>query len=112
VAIGAQPTSPSLNLDCCFLLPMTIAITDEVSPFALRSTRNRLRSNAPQCSIGLTMERVVPVTQCWMVLGHIPAESPSAIWPSAVGKTSRSMMAFPSGDEDGHAGSPEQTLSH
>jgi hypothetical protein len=28
--------------------------------------------------------------------------------PSAFGKTSRSMMAVPSGDEDGHAGSPSR----
>jgi hypothetical protein len=41
------------------------------------------------------MGRVVPVTQCCMVLyRHIPAESPSATWPSAVGKTSRSILAF------------------
>jgi len=28
------------------------------------------------------------------------------------GKTGRSMMGLSSGDEDGHVGSPEQTLSH
>jgi hypothetical protein len=48
-----------------------------------------------------------------MVLGDIPAESPSAkrdrlLW----GRTGRSMMGLPSGDEDGYVGSPEQTLSH
>jgi hypothetical protein len=48
-----------------------------------------------------------------MVLGGISAESPSAkrdrlLW----GKTGRSMLALPSGDDLGHAGSPEQTLSH
>jgi hypothetical protein len=48
-----------------------------------------------------------------MVLGGIPAESSSAkrdrlLW----GRTGRSMMGLPSGDEDGHVGSPEQTLSH
>jgi hypothetical protein len=31
-----------------------------------------------RCSIGLAAGRVIPVTQCWMVLGGIPAESPSA----------------------------------
>jgi hypothetical protein len=46
-------------------------------------------------------------------VGGIPAESPSAKrdrlrW----GKTGRSMTGLPSGDEDGHVGSPEQTLSH
>jgi hypothetical protein len=55
----------------------------------------------------------MPVTDCWMVLGVIPAESSSAkrdrlLW----GKTGRSTMGLPSGDEDGHVGSPEQTLSH
>ena len=32
--------------------------------------------------------------------------------PSTSVRSSRAMMAVPSGDEDGHAGSPEQTLSH
>ena len=32
--------------------------------------------------------------------------------PSAWGKTGRPMMGLPSGDEDGHVGSSEQTLSH
>jgi len=41
----------------------------------------------------------------------IPAESPSAKRPSAVGQISRSMTAFPSGGEDGYVGSLEQTLS-
>jgi hypothetical protein len=31
--------------------------------------------------------------------------------PIYFGKTGRSMMAVPSGDEDGHACSPEQALS-
>jgi hypothetical protein len=47
-----------------------------------------------------------------MVLGGIPAESPSAERPSAVGESSRSMMAAPSGGEVGHVGSLEQALSH
>jgi hypothetical protein len=47
-----------------------------------------------------------------MVLGGIPAESPSAKRPSAFGKKQRSMMAVPSGGEDGHVGSLEQALSH
>jgi hypothetical protein len=46
-------------------------------------------------------------------VGGLLAESPSAkrdclLW----GKTGRSMTGLPSGDEDGHVGSPEQTLSH
>jgi hypothetical protein len=32
--------------------------------------------------------------------------------PSTSVRSSRAMMAVPSGDEDGHVGSPEQTLSH
>jgi hypothetical protein len=47
-----------------------------------------------------------------MVLGGIPAESPSAKRPSAFGKTGRWMMAVPSSGEAGHVGSLEQTLSH
>jgi len=48
-----------------------------------------------------------------MVLGRIPAESSLSrsghvLW----GKTARSMMGLPSGDEDGMEGSPEQTLPH
>jgi hypothetical protein len=39
----SEPTSPSLNLDGCFLSRTPVAITDEASPFVLRSTRNRLR---------------------------------------------------------------------
>jgi hypothetical protein len=54
----------------------------------------------------------MPGTTCWMVLAGIPAESPSAKRPSAVGQISRSMVAVPSGGEDGYVGSPEQTLSH
>jgi hypothetical protein len=46
-----------------------------------------------------------------MVLDGIPAESPSTKRPSAFGQTGRWMMALPSGGEDGHVGSPEQTLS-
>lgn len=30
------------------------------------------------CSTGLAMGGVVPVTECWMVMGGIPAESSSA----------------------------------
>ena len=53
-------------------------MTDEASPLHLRSTRNRLRRAVHLgCSIGLAGERVVPVTECWMALGGIPAESPS-----------------------------------
>jgi hypothetical protein len=47
-----------------------------------------------------------------MVLGVIPAESSSAKRPSTSVRSSRAMLAVPSGDEDGHVGSPEQTLSH
>jgi hypothetical protein len=46
-----------------------------------------------------------------MASAGIPAESPSAKRPSAVGQISRSTTAFPSGGEDGYVGSPEQTLS-
>ena len=63
-------------------------------------------------SIGLALGGSWPVTECWMVLGGIPAESSSGKRPSAFGKTSRSMMAVLSGGEDGHVGSPEQALSH
>jgi hypothetical protein len=51
-------------------------------------------------SIGLALGGSWPVTECWMVLGGIPAESSSAKRPSAF-ESSRSMMAVPSGDEDG-----------
>jgi hypothetical protein len=55
----------------------------------------------------------VPVTECRMVVGGIPAESSEAkrdrlLW----GKTGRSMMGLPSGDDLGRAGLLEQTLSH
>jgi hypothetical protein len=46
------------------------------------------------------------------MLAGIPAESPSAKRPSAIGHISHSMVAVPSGGEDGYVGSPEQTLSH
>jgi hypothetical protein len=44
-----------------------------------------------------------------MVLGGIPAESPSATRPSAFGQTSRSMMAVPSGGEDGMQARPSRS---
>ena len=62
-------------------------------------------------SIGLALGGSWPVTECWMVLGGIPAESPSSKRPSAVGESSRSMLAVPSGGEVGHVGSLEQALS-
>jgi hypothetical protein len=63
-------------------------------------------------SIGLALGGSWPVTECWMALGGTPAESSSAKRPSTSVRSSRAMMAVPSGDEDGHVGSPEQTLSH
>ena len=54
----------------------------------------------------------MPVTEYWMVLGGILAESPSATRPSAVGESSRSILAVPSDGEVGHVGSLEQALSH
>src|SRR5829696_4378741 len=54
---------------------LSIAITDEASPFARRSTRSSEDSNAPCCSIGLAWG-----ASCHPVLGDvggIPAESPS-----------------------------------
>ena len=50
----------------------------------------------------------MPVIQCWMVLGRIPAESLSGKRPSAFGKTSRSMMAVRSGGEDGMQARPSR----
>jgi hypothetical protein len=47
-----------------------------------------------------------------MVLGGITAESLSAEAAICFRKSSRWMMAVTSGDEDGHAGWPEQALSH
>jgi hypothetical protein len=40
--------------------------------------------------------------------GHRRRSATVCFW----GKTGRSMMGLSSGDEDGHVGSPEQTLSH
>ena len=57
----------------------THAITDEASPFALRSTRNHPRTAMHlRCRIGLAVGRLCQSPECWMVLGGIPAESPSA----------------------------------
>ena len=64
------------------------------------------------CSIGLAVGALCQSSECWMVSGGIPAESSSAKRPSTSVRGSRSMMAVPSGDEDGHVGSPEQALSH
>jgi hypothetical protein len=47
--------------------------------------------------------------ECWMG-GGIPRNHCRRA-PIYFGKTGRSMMALPSGDEDGHACSPEQALS-
>ena len=63
------------------------------------------------CSIGLAMggscsDRVLDSVGRYFG-GIIVGEAAVAF-----GKTGRSMMAVPSGDEDGHADSPEQTLSH
>jgi hypothetical protein len=64
------------------------------------------------CSIGLAMGRVVPVTECWMVLGGIPAESPSTKAAHLLRSANRSMLAVPRGWRGRHPGSPEQALSH
>jgi hypothetical protein len=63
-----------------------------------------------ECSIG--RGTAVPVIQRRKMLGGIPAESPSAKPPSALGTTGRVMLAVPSGGEVGHVGSPEQALLH
>ena len=53
----------------------------------------------------------MPVTRVLDGVGRYPAESPSSKRPSAVGESSRSMLAVPSGGEVGHVGSLEQALS-
>jgi hypothetical protein len=65
-------------------------------------------SNAPLVQHRPSRGRSCPSPECWMVLGGIPAESPSAKRPSTSVRSSRSMMAVPSGDEDGHVGSPSR----
>jgi hypothetical protein len=61
-----------------------LVITDEASPLHLRSTRI-IRRTAMHLGVQhrAGRGRVVPVIQCWMVLGRIPAESPSGKQPSA-----------------------------
>jgi hypothetical protein len=52
-------------------------------------------------SIDLTVEGRASHRVAGMVLGAIPAESPSATRPSAFGETSRSIVAVPSSGKDG-----------
>jgi hypothetical protein len=87
-------------------------MTDEASPFVLRSTRNR-----PRTAMHLGCSIAWPWQGCasHRVLDGVGRYSGGIIVGEAAlysVRTSRSMMAVPSGDLLGHAGSPEQTLSH
>ena len=64
------------------------------------------------CSIGVAVEGRASHRVAGMVLGGIPAESPSAKRPSAFGQNQSLDDGLPSGGEDGYVGSPEQALSH
>jgi hypothetical protein len=55
---------------------------------------------------------VVPVTRVLDGVGRYSGGITVGEGPICFGKSGRSMMSVPSGGEDRHAGSPEQTLSH
>jgi hypothetical protein len=61
---------------------------------------------------GSSRGRVVPVTECWMCWAVFRRNHRRRSGHLLSVRSSRAMLAVPSGGEDGHVGSLEQALSH